>query len=62
MTIKLYPMALRMRTVRFVEAGQSLHAVAERLGVSVSCVIKWLQRFPQTGRVHMAKLVVIHVQ
>ena len=46
---KPYPMELRLRAVRFVEAGESCHAVAERLGVSVSCVIKWLQRFSKTG-------------
>ncbi len=52
---KPYPMALRLRAIRFVEAGQSRHAVAERLGVSVSCVIKWLQRFSTTGSVAPAK-------
>ena len=51
-----YPMALRLRAVRFVEAGQSRHAVAERLGVSVSCVIKWLQRFSTTGSVTPGKI------
>jgi transposase len=44
-------MELRLRAVRFVEAGESRHAVAERLGVSVSCVIKWLQWFAKTGSV-----------
>ena len=29
---KPYPMELRVRAVRFVEAGESRHAVAERLG------------------------------
>lgn len=53
---KPYPMALRLRAVRFVEDGQSRHAVAERLGVSVSCVIKWLQRFTATGSVAPAKV------
>jgi putative transposase len=48
---KPYPLELRLRAVRFVEAGESRHAVAERLGVSVSCVIKWLQRFARTGSV-----------
>ena len=56
LTTKLYPMALRMRAVRFVEAGHSRHAVAERLGVSVSCVIRWLQRFPQTRSVAPGKV------
>jgi putative transposase len=53
---KPYPMALRLRAVRFVEASQSRHAVAERLGVSVSCVIKWLQRFSKTGSVAADKV------
>jgi transposase len=53
---KPYPMELRLRVVRFVEAGQSRHAVAERLGVSVSCVIKWLQRFSKTGNVLPGKV------
>jgi putative transposase len=53
---KPYPMELRLRAVRFVDAGQSRHAVAERLGVSVSCVIKWLQRFSKTGSVAPGKV------
>ena len=46
---KPYPMELRLRAVRFVEAGQSRHEVAKRLGVSVSCVVKWLLRYTTTG-------------
>ncbi len=53
---KPYPMALRLRAVRFVQDGQSCHAVAERLGVSASCVIKWLQRFTKTGNVAADKV------
>ncbi len=53
---KPYPMELRERAVRFVEAGESRHAVAERLGVSVSTVIKWLQRFSATGAVAPGKV------
>lgn len=48
---KPYPIEMRVRAVRFVEAGESRHAVADRLGVSVSTVIKWLQRFSKTGTV-----------
>ncbi len=44
-------MELRERAVRFVNAGESRHAVAKRLGVSPSCVIKWLARYRQTGGV-----------
>jgi transposase len=41
---KPYPMELRERALRFVKAGESRNAVARRLGVSISCVVKWLQR------------------
>ena len=50
------PLELRKRAVRFVEAGQSRHAVAERLGVSVSCVVKWLLRHKATGSVAPGKI------
>jgi transposase len=53
---KPYPMEMRIRAVRFVEAGESRHAVAERLGVSVSSVIKWLQRFSKMGSVAPGKI------
>jgi len=53
---KSYPMELRERAVRFVNAGASRHAVAERLGVSPSCVIKWLDRYRKTGSVKPAKI------
>jgi len=53
---KPYPMELRLRAVRFVEAGESRHSVAKRLGVSVSCVVKWLQRFARTGSVAADKI------
>ena len=46
---KPYPMELRERAVRFVEAGQSRHGVARRLGVSASSVIRWLDRSTRTG-------------
>ena len=48
---KPYPMELRQRAVRFVKAGESRHEVAKRLGVSVSCVVKWLLRHKATGNV-----------
>lgn len=53
---KPYPMELRERAVRFVEAGESRHSVAERLGVSASCVIKWLARYHETGSVRPGKM------
>ena len=51
MMTKPYPMEMRQRAVRFVKAGESRHAVARRLGVSVSCVVKWLLRHEATGSV-----------
>jgi transposase len=32
-----------------VEGGQSCNAVAKRFGLSVSCVVKWLQRYRHEG-------------
>jgi putative transposase len=56
MMTKPYPMEMRKRAVRFVEAGQSRHAVAERLGVSVACIVKWLLRHKATGSVAPGKV------
>lgn len=53
---KPYPMELRERAVKFVNGGGSCHAVAARLGVSVSSVIKWMGRFRRTGSVAPAKI------
>jgi len=53
---KAYPMELRERAVRFVNAGESRHQVAARLGLSVSCVIKWMQRVRETGSVAPGKI------
>ena len=53
---KPYPMELRERAVRFVNAGDSRHTVAERLGLSVSCVVKWMQRLGETGSVAPGKI------
>jgi putative transposase len=35
----------------FVEAGESRHAVAARLGLSPSCVIKWMARYCKPGKI-----------
>ena len=40
---------LRERIVGAVQAGNSRHAVARIFGVSVSCVIKLMQRFSALG-------------
>lgn len=53
---KPYPMELRERAVRFVKAGETRHAVAARLGISPSCVIKWLDLFDRTGSVKPGKM------
>lgn len=53
---KPYPKELRDRAVRFVSAGESCHSVAKRLGLSPSCVIKWLARYRKTGSVAPGKI------
>lgn len=53
---KAYGMDLRERALRFVIAGESRHAVAERLGISPSCVIKWLARYHKTGSIKPDKM------
>ena len=47
-----YSLDLRERAVARVSAGESVRAVAARLRVSVSSVVKWSQRFraPPPGR------------
>jgi transposase len=44
-----YSQDLRDRVIAAVEAGQSRNAVAERFDLSVSCVVKWLQRYHREG-------------
>ena len=56
MMTKPYPMELRQRALKFVKSGQSRNAVAKRLGVSISCVVKWLQRHDATGSVKPGKI------
>ena len=48
---KPYSMDLRERAMRRVAAGESAHSVAAVLKVSVSSVIKWVQRQRRTGSV-----------
>lgn len=52
---KPYPMELRVRAVRFVQAGESRHAVARRLGLGAATVIRWLDRFEKTGTASPSK-------
>ncbi len=53
---KPYPMELRERAVHFVLSGESRHAVAARLGLSPSCVIKWMSLYQRTGSVKPGKI------
>ena len=53
---KPYPMEMRERAVRFVEAGESRHEVAARFGVAASTVIKWLARHARTGSAAPAQM------
>ena len=42
---------LRERAVSAVLAGESCRSVAARMGVAVSSVVKWCQRYRETGSV-----------
>src|SRR5436190_20714116 len=68
---KSYSCDLRQRVIGMVEAGASRHEAAEHFGVSVSSVVKWMQRWnesrsvapkPRGGRIspleHQAECVV----
>jgi transposase len=45
---------LRTRIVAAVEAGASRNKAAKQFAVSVSCVVKLMQRFYRTGRIEPA--------
>lgn len=49
-------MDLRKRLLRSVEAGASRHAAAEQFEVSVSCVVKLMQRYREDGTIEPRKL------
>lgn len=51
-----YSNDLRERVVLAFCAGDSCRAVAERFGVAVSSVVKWSQRYRETGSVAPAKV------
>lgn len=53
---KPYPMEMRERAVRFVEAGESRHEVAARFGIAASTLIKWLARHARTGSAAPAQM------
>ncbi len=44
-----YPGALRVRVIRFVEAGGSRREAAEQFEVGVSSAIRWVHRFRADG-------------
>lgn len=46
---RAYSQDLRDRVIAAVAAGQSRNAVAVRFNLSVSCVVKWLQRYHREG-------------
>jgi transposase len=46
-----YSQDLRERVVAAVERGMSRNAAARMFGLSVSCVVKWMQRVEVTGSV-----------
>ena len=47
---------LRTRVVEAVGSGESCRAVASRVGVAVSSVVKWSQRYRATGSVAPGKM------
>ena len=54
--MKAYSNDLRERAVAAVMAGETTRSVAERFDVAVSSVIKWHQRFRETGSVAPGKM------
>ena len=54
--VRPYSNDLRERAVAAVMRGQPTRAVAEQFGVAVSSVVKWSQRYRQTGRVTPGKM------
>jgi transposase len=48
---KSYSCDLRERVIEMVAAGASRHEAAEHFGVSVSSVVKWMQRWSDSGSV-----------
>ena len=53
---RAYSNDLRERVVWAVEAGEATRSVAKRFGVAVSTVVKWHQRWRETGSVSPAKM------
>ena len=51
-----YSVDLRERVIRAVLAGESCRSVASRFGVAVSSVVKWNQRYRETGSLAPGKM------
>ena len=51
-----YSLDLRERVVAAVQSGETCRAVAARFGVAVSSVVKWHQRYRETGSVAPGKM------
>ena len=51
-----YSLDLRERVVAAVSAGETCRVVAARFDVAVSTVVKWSQRYRQTGSVAPGKV------
>ena len=53
---RAYSIDLRERVVGAVIAGETTRVVADRFGVAVSSVVKWHQRYRETGSVAPGKM------
>lgn len=53
---KPYSLDLRERVVAAVRSGESCRSVSDRFGVAVSSVVKWHQRYRETGSVAPGKM------
>ena len=53
---KPYSNDLRERAVKAVLSGESCRAVAPRFGVAVSTIVKWAQRYRETGSIAPDKI------
>ena len=53
---KPYSIDLRERVVAAVAAGDSCRTVSNRFGVAVSSVVKWSQRYHETGNLAPGKM------
>lgn len=51
-----YSLDLRERVVLAVRSGESCRSVASRFGIAVSSVVKWSQRYRETGSVAPGKM------